>query len=117
MEQCIGREKEMPNIQPGFSGQTVITTFEVTPGTAHDLLDALTAAWDEVIRKQPGFVGGAIHLNDAQTRIATYSQWRERGDYQAMLRTAEMRERNRVINQLCRSFEPVMYEVQSIFDA
>lgn len=106
----------MPQIRQDFDGQTVITTFEVTPGTAHDLLDALTDAWAAVISKQPGFLGGAVHLNDAQTRIATYSQWRARGDYQAMLRTPEMRERNRVINQLCRSFEPVMYEVQSVFD-
>ncbi|MEZ5726307.1 MAG: antibiotic biosynthesis monooxygenase family protein [Paracoccaceae bacterium] len=106
----------MPQIRKDFDGQTVITTFEVTPGTAHDLLEALTAAWDEVISKQPGFLGGAVHLNDAQTRIATYSQWQARGDYQAMLRTAEMRARNRVINQLCRSFEPVMYEVLSVFE-
>ena len=106
----------MPQIRQDFTGQTVITTFDVTPGTAHDLLDALTDAWDQVISKQPGFQGGAVHLNDAQTRIATYSQWQARGDYQAMLRTPEMRERNRAINALCRSFEPVMYEVQSVFD-
>ena len=106
----------MPQIRADFTGQTVITSFDVTPGTAHDLLDALTDAWEKVIRQQPGFLGGAIHLNDAQTRIATYSQWQNRGDYQAMLRTPEMRERNRAINALCRSFEPVMYEVQSVFD-
>ena len=106
----------MPQIRPDFTGQTVITTFDVTPGTAHDLLDALTDAWAQVISKQPGFLGGAVHLNDAQTRIATYSQWQARGDYQAMLRTPEMRARNREINALCRSFEPVMYEVQSVYD-
>ncbi|WBU61494.1 antibiotic biosynthesis monooxygenase family protein [Paracoccus albus] len=106
----------MPQISQDFEGQTVITTFEVTPGTAHDLLDALTDAWKDVISKQPGFLGGAVHLNDAQTRIATYSQWTARGDYQAMLRTPEMRSRNRVINQLCRSFEPVMYEVQTVYE-
>ena len=106
----------MPQISQDFEGQTVITTFEVTPGTAHDLVDALTDAWKDVISKQPGFLGGAVHLNDAQTRIATYSQWTARGDYQAMLRTPEMRSRNRVINQLCRSFEPVMYEVQTVYE-
>ncbi|WBU57658.1 antibiotic biosynthesis monooxygenase family protein [Paracoccus sediminicola] len=105
----------MPQIRSDFDGQTVITTFDVTPGTAHDVLDALTDAWDKVISQQPGFIGGAVHLNDAQTRIATYSQWETRGDYQAMLRTQEMRERNRVIHGLCRSFEPVMYEVQGVF--
>lgn len=105
----------MPKISQDFDGQTVICTFDVTPGSAQDVLDALGDAWDKVISRQPGFVGGAIHLNDAQTRIATYSQWRARGDYQAMLRTPEMRERNRVIHGLCRSFEPVMYEVAQVY--
>lgn len=107
----------MPDIRPDFDGQTVICTFEVTPGTAHDVLEMLTDAWDQVISQQPGFVSGAIHLNDAQTRIATYSQWRDRKDYQAMLRTGEMRQRNRNINGMCKSFEPVMYELQSVFHA
>lgn len=107
----------MPDIRSDFDGQTVICTFEVTPGTAHDVLDMLTDAWGQVISQQPGFVSGAIHLNDAQTRIATYSQWRDRKDYQAMLRTDEMRSRNRDIHAMCKSFEPVMYELQSVFRA
>lgn len=105
----------MPDINRDFDGQTVICTFEVTPGSAHDVLDMLTDAWDQVIRCQPGFVAGAIHLNDAQTRIATYSQWRDRRDYQAMLRSDEMRRRNREIHAMCKHFEPVMYEVQAVF--
>ena len=32
-----------------------------------------------------------------------------------MLRTPEMRERNRAIHTMCRSFEPVMYEVASVY--
>lgn len=107
----------MPQINSDFVGQTVICTFDTTPGTAHDVLDLLQSAWDEVIRRQPGFIAGAIHLNDAQTRIATYSQWRDREDYKAMLRTPEMRERNRAIHTLCKSFEPVMYEVAAVYDA
>ena len=101
----------MTQISNDFQGQTVICTFEVTPGSAHDVLDALSEAYDRVIRHQPGYVSGAVHLNDAQTPIATYSQWRDRRDYQAMLRSPEMRERNRAINAMCRHFEPVMYEV------
>ena len=105
----------MPEITSSFHGQTVITTFEMSPGTAADLMEALQAAWAEVISRQPGFIAGALHMNDAQTRIASYSQWRDRRDYQAMLRTPEMRERNRHIHTLCKSFEPVMYEVQATF--
>lgn len=91
--------------------QTVITTFEMTPGTCQDLLDALESAYAEFISKQPGFIAAGLHVNDAQTRIANYSQWRRREDFQAMLRSEEMRERNRKIHMLCRSFEPVMYDV------
>ena len=105
----------MPDIRTDTGSQTVICTFDVTPGTAEDVLDALNDAYAAVISKQPGFIAAAVHLNDAQTRIATYSQWQARGDYQAMLRTAEMRERNRAIHAMCRSFEPVMYEVASVY--
>lgn len=95
--------------------QTVITTFDTSPGACQDLLEALQAAYREVISRQPGFVSAALHVNDAQTRIANYSQWARREDYQAMLRTDEMRARNRTINAMCRSFEPVMYEVAEVF--
>ena len=104
----------MPEISTDFQGQTVITTFEVSPGTAHDLMDALQDAYRDFIRHQPGFLGAGLHMNDAQTRICNYSQWVRREDYQAMLRSAEMRERNRRIAALSRSFEPVMYEVQAV---
>ncbi|MBU2944199.1 antibiotic biosynthesis monooxygenase family protein [Shimia thalassica] len=101
----------MPHIDQNAELQTVITTFEMTPGTCQDLLDALQDAYDNFISKQPGFIAAGLHVNDAQTRIANYSQWRRREDFQAMLRSDEMRERNRKINLLCRSFEPVMYDV------
>ena len=104
----------MPSIVNDFGGQTVITTFEMTPGTAHDLMDELQDAYDKFIRFQPGFIGAGLHMNDAQTRIANYSQWRRREDFQAMLRTPEMRERNRRLSSLCSRFEPVMYEVMGV---
>lgn len=105
----------MPTISKANTVQTVITTFEMTPGTCQDLLDALTNAYAEFISKQPGFIAAGLHVNDAQTRIANYSQWNRREDFQAMLRTPEMRERNRKISELCKSFEPVMYDVVDTF--
>jgi heme-degrading monooxygenase HmoA len=106
----------MPKISKGADLQTVITTFEMTPGTCQDLLDALNDAYEQFISKQPGFIAAGLHVNDAQTRIANYSQWQRREDFQAMLRSDEMRERNRKITQLCRSFEPVMYDVMAAFE-
>jgi len=106
----------MPFVSKDASIQTVITTFEMTPGTCQDLLEALTDAYANFISKQPGFIAAGLHVNDAQTRIANYSQWNRREDFQAMLRSDEMRARNRKINELCRSFEPVMYDVVASFD-
>jgi quinol monooxygenase YgiN len=105
----------MPTIQTPAMGQTVLTTFEMTPGTCQDLLDALNDAYAAFISKQPGFIAAGLHVNDAQTRIANYSQWCSREDFQAMLRTPEMRERNRKLSALCKTFEPVMYDVVATF--
>ena len=106
----------MPTISQDAQLQTVITTFETTPGTCQDLLEALQDAYEKFISKQPGFIGAGLHVNDAQTRIANYSQWERRQDFQAMLRSDEMRARNRRINDLCKSFEPVMYDVVGSYD-
>ena len=106
----------MPTISKANDVQTIITTFDVTPGTCQDLLDELQDAYETFIRHQPGFIGAGIHVNDAQCRIANYSQWEKRSDFQAMLRTPEMRERNRKIATLCKSFEPVMYDVVESFE-
>ena len=105
----------MPSIVKEAELQTVITIFEMTPGTCQDLVDELSAAYAEFISKQQGFISAGLHVNDAQTRIANYSQWARREDFQAMLRSDEMRKRNRRINALCRSFEPVMYDVVETF--
>lgn len=95
--------------------QTVITTFEVSPGDCADVLNLLRTNCTEVISKQPGFIASALHVNDAKTRIASYSQWQRRDDFLAMLRSDEMQERNRAINELCKHFAPVMYDVETCF--
>ena len=105
----------MVEITTGRAGQTVITTFESSPGTCADLLEALNSAYAEFISKQPGYLAAGLHVNDAQTRIANYSQWERREDFQAMLRSDEMRKRNREIAALSSRFEPVMYEVSAVF--
>ena len=46
----------MPRIQSGAELQTVITTFEMTPGTCQDLMDELSAAYRDFISKQSGFI-------------------------------------------------------------
>lgn len=105
----------MPHIRQSADLQTVITTFEVTPGTCEDLLEALRQAYAEFISRQPGFISAGLHVNDARTRIANYSQWQKREDFLAMLRSPEMRERSRIFSDMSRDFEPVLYDVDAVF--
>lgn len=106
----------MPQIDQDAVLQTVVTTFEMTPGTCDDLLDELKDAYETFISHQHGFIAAALHVNDARTRIANYSQWERREDFQAMLRAPEMRVRNRRFSALCHRFEPVMYDVVESFN-
>ena len=105
----------MPKISPDDTFQTVITTFEMSPGTCQDLVEELRDAYETFIRHQPGFIAAGLHVNDAQTRIANYSQWAKREDFLSMLRSDEMRTRNRRISALCTRFEPVLYDVVGSF--
>jgi quinol monooxygenase YgiN len=105
----------MLEIKPDVTCQTVITTFECSPGTCSDLLDLLKAAYAEYISKQPGFLGAGLHVNDAETRVANYSQWKHRDDFKAMIRSEDMKRRNREIARLCIRFEPVMYEIAAAY--
>ena len=115
MPKITGPKTTGPDITSPSPCQTVITTFETSPGTCQDLLDALEEAYAGFISKQPGFIAAGLHVNDAQTRIANYSQWTRREDFQAMLRSEEMRAHNRRFNDLCRSFEPVLYDVAATY--
>jgi len=105
----------MTKITTASGHQTVITTFEMTPGTCQELLELLQETCANFISRQPGFISQAIHVNDAQTRIASYSQWDTRDHFKAMLRSPEMQGYSRKIAALVRSFEPVMYDVAATF--
>ncbi|MEJ1991670.1 MAG: antibiotic biosynthesis monooxygenase [Maritimibacter sp.] len=106
----------MPTITSDPSVQTVITTFEVTPGTCDELIEVLREACNSYVSKQPGFIGAAIHVNDARTRIANYTQWESREAFKEMMRKDEMRPWLRQFSELCKTFEPVMYDVVSTSD-
>ncbi len=96
--------------------QTIITTFEVAPGDCDALVDLLTEACDDFVRRQPGFVAVAVHVNDARTRIANYVQWQSREHFQAVQRTDEMQAYVRRFLELAKDYQPVLYDVVMVSD-
>lgn len=91
--------------------QTVITTFETTPGACEDLLAAVQDAYRKTFRRSPGFQSAKIHVNDAQTRVAIRSAWDDRDAFKALLRSDAFRAHTKAIAPFHQGFAPVLYDV------
>ncbi|MCI2394853.1 antibiotic biosynthesis monooxygenase family protein [Aliiroseovarius sediminis] len=105
----------MVKITENQTCQTVMLTYEVPLGAYDELHGILTAAYEDFLSKQKGFIGAAIHSNEAQTRVASYSQWASRDDFLAVLRSEHMQKVNRQLGDISKAFEPVLYDVQTVF--
>lgn len=103
------------HIKQSADCQTVMLTYEVPFGVYEKLLAVLTGAYDSFLARQPGFIGAAIHVNEAKTRVASYSQWQTRDDFLAVLRTEEMQTVNRRLGEMSKGFEPVLYDVARVY--
>ncbi|MFV2035696.1 MAG: antibiotic biosynthesis monooxygenase [Halocynthiibacter sp.] len=96
--------------------QTVLSTFEVNPVHCQDLVDHITELYTGVLKDQPGFISSSVHVNDARTRVANYTQWESRGAFQDMLRREDIRPQIKRTAELAEKFEPVMYDVVFVSD-
>lgn len=105
----------MVQISENSDCQTVILTYEVAFGTFDELVTTLSDIYDEFLTKQPGFIGGAIHVNDAKSRVSSYSQWANREDFLNVLKTERMQAVNKKLGDLSKGFEPVLYDVMRVY--
>lgn len=105
----------MLQISAGKECQTVILTYDVAFGTFDELVSTLTKIYEEFLVDQPGFLGVAIHANDAKSRVSSYSQWASREDFLNVLKTERMQEINKKLGDLSKGFEPVLYEVLEVY--
>ena len=71
-------------IKPGTSLLTLVNVFETTPDTQQQLLDVPTAATDEEMSRQPGFVSANLHTSRDGLRVVNYAQWESTEAFEAM---------------------------------
>ena len=81
----------MTTIRMEGPGVTLINIFTVAPEDQRKLLDILTRATRDVIRRMPGFISANFHLSLDGTRVANYAQWKSKEDLDAMLRSPDAR--------------------------
>ena len=63
---------------------TLINVFAVDPVNQQQLVDLLTFATDDSVRKKEGFISASLHRSLDGTKVTMYAQWRSIEDYQAM---------------------------------
>ncbi|MCB1461342.1 MAG: antibiotic biosynthesis monooxygenase [Nitratireductor sp.] len=95
--------------------QTVMVTYDVSFGTYEELMGILSSTYKDHLAKQDGFIGAAIHVNEAKTRVASYSQWDTREHFLSVLRSEHMQAVNRKLADLSKGFEPVLYEIKQVY--
>jgi quinol monooxygenase YgiN len=92
----------------------LINVFTVDPERQLELIELLTRATEDSVRRARGFMSARLHRSLDGTKVTMYAQWRSNEDYQAM------RENPAPLPYLQRAlaiakFEPGMYEVIQTF--
>lgn len=63
---------------------TLINVFKVEPANQQRLIELLTTATDDFVRRAPGFISARLHRSLDGTKVAMYARWRSMADYEAM---------------------------------
>lgn len=79
----------MANIASDNEITTLVTIYEVDATRQQGLVDLLTAAYDQLIAYQPGFISAHVLRGLDGTRVVGYSQWESRAAAEAVLRSDE----------------------------
>ncbi len=104
----------MTTISTGNNFLTLINIFKVEPANQQRLIELLTLATSESVRRVPGFVSASLHRGLDGTKVTMYAQWRSMEDYQNMRANPTASPYLEQALEIA-VFEPGMYEVVERF--
>ncbi len=107
----------MSTITPNSKLCTLINVFTVTPEKQQELVDALVAATEDVIRFLPGFISANIHKSVDGIRVTNYAQWENAEALQAMLRHPEASAHIKKCQELAEHIDFHLYTVDHCSNA
>jgi heme-degrading monooxygenase HmoA len=93
---------------------TLINVYEVEPERQAELTRLLSEATEKVMRRQQGFVSVNIHSSFDGTRVANYSQWASKEDFDRMLKSPEAQGQMKQFAAVAKSVSPALYRVNSV---
>jgi heme-degrading monooxygenase HmoA len=93
---------------------TLINVFKVNKSNQQKLIELLTLATEESVRKVKGFRSASLHKSIDGTKVTMYSQWETMEDYQNMRNNPVASPYLEQALQFA-TFEPGIYEVVHTF--
>jgi quinol monooxygenase YgiN len=104
----------MPAISNNNNVLTLINVFTVDPHNQQKLVELLTLATENSVRKNPGFISASLHRSLDGSKVTMYAQWRSIEDYQKMRSNPAASPYLEQALEIAK-FDPGMYEVMHIF--
>ncbi|MCE7054691.1 antibiotic biosynthesis monooxygenase [Algoriphagus sp. AGSA1] len=93
---------------------TLINVFTVNPANQQRLVDLLTLATENSVKKVTGFISSSLHKSIDGTKVTMYAQWKSTEDYQNMRNNPTASPYLEEALEIAK-FEPGMYEVVETF--
>jgi len=93
---------------------TLINVFTVEPVNQQKLVELLTLATENSVRKVPGFISSSLHRSIDGTKVTMYAQWKSIEDYQNMRNNSTASPYLEEALKMAK-FDPGMYEVVETF--
>jgi heme-degrading monooxygenase HmoA len=106
--------KNTATIDAESSLVTLINIYEVAPERQSELVQLLSEATEKVMRRQQGFVSVNIHSSFDGSRVANYSQWASKEDFERMLKIPEAQAQMKRFAAVAKSVSPALYKVDFV---
>ena len=103
----------MVTLCPNDGYVVLINTFTVEPDRAEELLQALSRATENGMRRRHGFVSANLHLSQDRRHVANYAQWRTQADLDAMMSDPAARVHMKEVATIATSFNPIYYALRA----
>jgi heme-degrading monooxygenase HmoA len=110
----MSSKSKIATIDANSAVVTLINVYEVDPEKQAELAQRLADSTERVLRHLPGFVSVNIHRSFDRTRVANYTQWASKDDFDRMTKSPEAQAEFKRFAAVAKSVSPMLYQVSSV---
>jgi heme-degrading monooxygenase HmoA len=101
-------------IHPEQQCLTIIDVIRVDPQRSTELIEVLQEISDNVMSRQPGFLGAALHSSLDGCQVVSYVKWQSREAWRAAVKRHEAKAGFARVAFIANKVEPSLYRVETV---